>query len=293
MPRSNTQTVVVPDRYDSKYPKQTRSTTSAGPPRSSTGSTRSATKPQRSATVQLPPKTKHHLPHNPFHHSHKAPPQTHQNATFTRPGGPPRQQTGNSVQTRYMSMLLDLDTIPRLHNIYASFFCWILLAGFIVFPATFTSLPEFPDNDDGNQQLNKFVTDVKSIKLLYVASFCSGIGALGMCSLWWRWRRNFVWLLNRIFLPGCLNSLAGLISTLVNVYAQQSGEWSVTAWVTAGVTAGACLICGVLFALYNFWILRRVKKMHRREMRAFGEEEGAEHECEGVLEKVSRTYHFR
>lgn len=43
---------------------------------------------------------------------------------------PPASQTGrpnilnrtNSVQTRYMNMLLGLDTIPRFHNILASFF---------------------------------------------------------------------------------------------------------------------------------------------------------------------------
>lgn len=36
-----------------------------------------------------------------------------------RPVGLNRQ---NSVQTRYMNMLLSLDTIPRMHNIYISFF---------------------------------------------------------------------------------------------------------------------------------------------------------------------------
>lgn len=56
------------------------------------------------------PVAAHHL-HLPFHHSHDAEP--------PRPAPPNRQ---NSVQTRYMTMLLALDTIPRLHNILASFF---------------------------------------------------------------------------------------------------------------------------------------------------------------------------
>lgn len=34
-----------------------------------------------------------------------------------------------------------------------------------------------------------------------------------------------MWLLNKIFLPGSLNSFAGLISTLINVYSQQGGTW--------------------------------------------------------------------
>jgi hypothetical protein len=84
----------------------------------------------RSATTQVPTPAKHRLSiHNPFHHS-----QNSSNAT-TIDAGPsrPAMNRQNSIQTRYMTMLLDLDTIPRLHNIYASFFTWILLAGFVIF----------------------------------------------------------------------------------------------------------------------------------------------------------------
>lgn len=99
-----------------------------------------------------------------------------------------------------------------------------------------------------------------------------------------RWRTNYVWLLNRIFLPGCLNSLAGLIATFVNVYSQQNGKWSVTAWITATVTGGCMLITGCLFALYNFWILEKVKKKHGIDMeRATGGHDG-----EGLAEKIER-----
>jgi hypothetical protein len=36
-------------------------------------------------------------------------------------------------------MLLALDDIPPFWNLLASFFTWILLAGFLLFPGTFTS----------------------------------------------------------------------------------------------------------------------------------------------------------
>jgi hypothetical protein len=39
-----------------------------------------------------------------------------------------------------MQMLLALDDIPMIYNLSASFFTWILLAGFILFPGTFTNL---------------------------------------------------------------------------------------------------------------------------------------------------------
>ena len=44
------------------------------------------------------------------------------------------------MDTQYVNMLLALDSIPRLHNMLAGFFTWILLAGFVLFPGTFTSL---------------------------------------------------------------------------------------------------------------------------------------------------------
>ena len=184
-------------------------------------------------------------------------------------------------------MLLALDTIPRLHNILAAFFTWILLAGFVIFPGTFTSL-QSSLGEDSNISASKTATQilksVKHVQLLVIAGVCCGIGAGGMIWLWWRWRANFVWLLNKVFLPGCLNSLAGLISTLINVYSQQGGAWSITARVTAIVTGSCMVVTGVLFGIYNFVILRRVKKSHQRDM---GREQGEE----GLVEKIDRKAH--
>lgn len=265
MGRSNTLPISEPSGYDSKRNKN-------------------EVAPKRSQTVQFPKKSKHQLPHLPFHHTHSSPSSTNGSHTTARPAVPDRQ---NSVQTRYMNMLLDLDTIPRMHNIYASFFSWILLAGFVIFPATFTSVSAriSDDNIANNPQVQALLKLSTSHEwLLYIASFSSGIGAAGMVWLWWRWRANFVWLLNRIFLPGCLNSLAGLISTLVNVYSQQHGIWSTQAWVTLGVTGGSAVITGLLFAIYNFFVLKRVKDVHGKEMIR-------QRENEGLVEKLGRKAH--
>ncbi|KAI9048424.1 hypothetical protein LZ554_007260 [Drepanopeziza brunnea f. sp. 'monogermtubi'] len=223
-----------------------------------------------------------HLPFKPNNSSHFQPsptPPTRPNAILNRQ---------NSAQTRYMTMLLALDTIPRLHNILAAFFTWILLAGFVIFPGTFTSLRSLEDTS--NEAAAAIVKTVKNIPLLVIAGTCCGVGALGMLWLWWKWRDNYVWLLNRIFLPGCLNSLAGLISSLVGVYTQQRGAWSVTAKITAMVTAGCMLVTGALFGLYNFWILERVKRRHGREMEESGSVSGSEGE-EGLMEKIGRKAH--
>jgi hypothetical protein len=142
------------------------------------------------------------------------------------PTRPALQGRQTSVQTRYMEMLLAVDTIPRLHNILSSFFTWLLLAGFLVFPGTFTSIQQLETNPNFQSKTDtEILNSVKHVSLLIVAGISSGLGALGMIWLWWRWRQNFVWLLNKIFLPGAMNSFAGLISTLINVYSQENGEW--------------------------------------------------------------------
>lgn len=231
--------------------------------------------------------------------SDKSKPLTRQNTTLdtpsrhkkTPPHIPPRPtiplNRQNSVQTRYMSMLLALDTIPRVHNILISFFTWLLLAGFIIFPGTFTSLSTTLSSDTSSSFTSSILHSVKNIQLLITGGVCSGVGALGMIYLWYRWRTNYVWLLNRIFLPGFLNSLVGLIGTLINVYSQQDGDWSVTARVTAIVTGSIMVVCGVLFGLYNFWILRRVKRTHGREWIGNGQSE-EEEDGEGLKEKIVR-----
>lgn len=49
------------------------------------------------------------------------------------------------------------------------------------------------------------------------------------------------------------------------------------------------VILAILFALYNFFILRRVKKRHGKEMRLAGEEGNAEDEgIVGMMQRKAR-----
>ena len=86
-----------------------------------------------------------------------------------------------------------------------------------------------------------------------------------------------------------LNSIAGLLTTVVNVYTAQKGIWSITAKITAIATGSACGIAGGLFALYNFWMLEKVRDNHERSI------DPKEFDCsqrdkkrESILEKVKR-----
>ncbi|KIY00736.1 uncharacterized protein Z520_03401 [Fonsecaea multimorphosa CBS 102226] len=196
-----------------------------------------------------------------------------------------------SIQTRYMEMLLHLDQIPRLDNILASLFTWILLAGFLVVPGTFTTFKQSKafqnaDNDDNNEVAHAIVHSIANIGLLWLAGAFCAVGSLGCLWLWLRWRKNYVWLINRIFLPVTMNSIAGLLTTLVNVYTAQHGVWSVTAKITAIVTGSCVGVAGLLFACYNFWMLRKVQKAHEREMGL-----DVQHQDETLVEKVKRKAH--
>lgn len=143
---------------------------------------------------------------------------------------PPQQRPGlqrrrTTARTRYIDMLLGLDAVSPLHNILASLFVWILLAGYIVFPATFTSLQKSSYDDKADTTLKAHaLATARNLPLLYVAAVACGIGILGCVWLWWVHRSNYVWVINRIFLPSLLNSVAGLVSTLVNVYSAQNGR---------------------------------------------------------------------
>ncbi|KAG2067576.1 hypothetical protein BDR04DRAFT_1129566 [Suillus decipiens] len=175
---------------------------------------------------------------------------------------PPPNMLAGHPQTRYMNMLLALDDIPKIFNMMASFFTWILLAGFILFPGTFTSLQQ--------QQLNgveaQLLSVVSNIPLYITAWVCTGIGAVGMVWLWWRWQRNYIWVVNRIFVPGLLNSLAGVISVISNVYGVQYGTYSITSKSAIIVTAAVAVVCGCLILLYQFWLLANIKKEHDRQV---------------------------
>ncbi len=62
--------------------------------------------------------------------------------------------------------------------------------------------------------------------------------------------------------------------------------WSITARVTAIVSGTVMVITGVLFVIYNFWVLARVKKIHGREIERGGI--GGGYEGEGLKEKMER-----
>ncbi|KAH0537622.1 hypothetical protein FGG08_005614 [Glutinoglossum americanum] len=169
-----------------------------------------------------------------------------------------------SMQTPYMVMSLQANETPTRHNILAALFSWLILAGYVVFPGTFTSLK---DSDTlGNSKGEKIIQDtIQNVPLLPLAVISCVAGTSGMCWLWWTWRKNYVWLVGQIFFPVLLNSIVGLINILVSVYTAQGGHWSATAKITIiiiGVFVGSML---VLLLVYNR-LLEKIKTPYDREL---------------------------
>ncbi|KAF8869931.1 hypothetical protein BD779DRAFT_1681574 [Infundibulicybe gibba] len=217
-----------------------------------------------------------------------SPQDTHSEKDLVAPklrDGSDRPTLSKRTNSEYVEMLLHQDKIPRTYNIFAGFFTWILLAGFVLFPGTFSSLKNdsVPKLAGVAGEVEKNILGViQNLPLFVVAFVCCGIGAVGMIYLWWRWSNNYVWLVNRIFIPGTLNSLAGVISTLVNVYGAEHGEFSTTSKITIIVTGASTLVCGAIALVYSLWKLQGVKRQHDKKL---GEERVDEDEpgCLGFL----------
>ncbi|KAI8933937.1 hypothetical protein NX059_009630 [Plenodomus lindquistii] len=79
-----------------------------------------------------------------------------------------------------------------------------------------------------------------------------------MAGIVWLWRmrqREYLWLMDGLFLPGCLNAITGLVGAVVNVHTARGGHWSGPA-VTTSVLMGTCaLVFAALYAAYSFVVL--------------------------------------
>jgi hypothetical protein len=99
-----------------------------------------------------------------------------------------------------MDMLLSLDKVPVWHNMLVATFNWLLLAGFVISPGTFSPLQRITTDGPDNGVIRFLLKQVKNLPLLIIAGLCCIVGAIGLISFWIRWRKNYVWINNRIFL---------------------------------------------------------------------------------------------
>jgi hypothetical protein len=109
--------------------------------------------------------------------------------------------TKDAQNTAYMELLLESAIkVPSYHTWAVSFSSWLLLAGFIVFPGTFTKISNISVNNQAVSNAEKWaLTKVPNLPLLGLASICTGLGALGMIIFWIRWRHNYNIIKHQVF----------------------------------------------------------------------------------------------
>lgn len=103
-----------------------------------------------------------------------------------------------STQTPYMVMSVQANQARRRYNIGAGISAWLILAGYIVLPNTFTSL-KASKTLSGSKNGKLVQNAVQNIELLPLAGILCFIGVVWTCKLWYTWRKNYVWLITRIF----------------------------------------------------------------------------------------------
>ncbi|KAJ5883440.1 uncharacterized protein N7473_010326 [Penicillium subrubescens] len=181
------------------------------------------------------------------------------------------------LETRYVRMILEADKAPWQYNLLASGAHWVLLAGYLVIPGTFTSLQKsdtlhntLSDNEAGEIILKS----IQNPPLLALASvfFVVGLALLGR--LYYEYRSNYIWLINRIFMyvtnvlsalpsvPTLLNSSAGLLTTMVSLYTGHGGDWSIMALLTVIVSSLSVASSFFLLIVYKLVKLEEVKREH-------------------------------
>ncbi|KAK0658924.1 hypothetical protein QBC41DRAFT_369073 [Cercophora samala] len=188
-------------------------------------------------------------------------------------------------QTPYMSILLSLDKIPRLHNILSTLFLFLLLAGYVIIPGSFTALSRPPLDPSSAIPVNLGSNTTPDKKLLLskanTATMVIGfvfiiVGTFGTAWLGLKWRRNYVWLLNKLYLPLVMYSVVGLVGTVVGVYAVQNGEWSTQAIIAGILEAVEMVVGGLLFGVYNVWLVQRVRQEEEGGQGGYGREKRRE-----------------
>lgn len=106
------------------------------------------------------------------------------------------------MQTPYMLMCMQADQGRMRYTICAAVFTWLILAGYLVVPNTFTSLQSSKalSGSKGGQIIQ---STIQNVQLLPFAGALCLIGTIGIFWLWSRWRTNYLWLTRNIFMYVC------------------------------------------------------------------------------------------
>jgi hypothetical protein len=102
-------------------------------------------------------------------------------------------------ESPYMIMCIQANQARRWYTVGAALFSWLILAGYLVLPHTFTSL-QSSKALTGSKSGQMLQSTIQNFQLLPFAGIFCFIGILGSSLLWYIWRENYVSLITYIFL---------------------------------------------------------------------------------------------
>ncbi|KAG2000979.1 hypothetical protein GB937_010639, partial [Aspergillus fischeri] len=182
----------------------------------------------------------------------------------------PEAESASVIKTCYVCMLLELNYIPWFYNTSASAAHWALLTRYLVIPGIFTSLQKSNFLTEGLEMNCAGKAILKSAPpcyhLLFDGSglsndFLANLGAEGELHMAYK-------LVVYVSLPVLLNVIAGLLTTFINVYTAQNGEWLIIAVVMVIITRMSIAVALSLTIIYKFRKLERVKREYEMEIKA-------------------------
>lgn len=101
--------------------------------------------------------------------------------------------------TAYTAMIVQMHEEMTRYKLAAAFLNWLSLAGFVVFPGTFTSLGK-TELVFATQAGREVQHAVQNTPLIALSGLCCCISGAGIGYIIWKCQHNPVWLVDRIFM---------------------------------------------------------------------------------------------
>jgi hypothetical protein len=108
-----------------------------------------------------------------------------------------------SLETPYVRMIVESNEVPWKFNLLASAANWILLAGYLVVPGTFTSLQKsdtLSDDLANNVAGDALLNTIQNPPLLAISCIFFVLGSVLIGWLFLEYKGNYIWLINRLFM---------------------------------------------------------------------------------------------
>lgn len=101
--------------------------------------------------------------------------------------------SGSSKSKALKDMVYEEYCIPFKYKLYATGSLWLLLFGFVLFSGTFTT---FKLNAAEEVLISRF----ENVPMLVLGTLFCGASSCALIYLSWRWKKNSIWLVERILL---------------------------------------------------------------------------------------------